>query len=79
MKNKNSDIFQQALGEATHKPTDNWEKELDKAKQTKIKRISKSELIREIISTEQGALFDTKSLKRIDTKSLMLIKRLLRI
>ena len=79
MKKKNSDIFQQALGEATHKPTDNWEKELDKAKQTKIKRISKSELIREIISTEQGALFDTKSLKRIDTKSLMLIKRLLRI
>ncbi len=79
MKNKNSDIFQQALGEATHKPTDNWEKELDKAKQTKIKRMSKSELIREIISTEQGALFDTKSLKRIDTKSLMLIKRLLRI
>jgi len=79
MKKKNSDIFQQALGEATHKPTDNWEKELDKAKQTKIKRMSKSELIREIISTEQGALFDTKSLKRIDTKSLMLIKRLLRI
>ena len=79
MKKNNSDIFQQALGEATHKPTDNWEKELDKAKQTKIKRMSKSELIREIISTEQGALFDTKSLKRIDTKSLMLIKRLLRI
>ena len=79
MKKKNSDIFQKALGEATHKPTDNWEKELDKAKQTKIKRMSKSELIREIISTEQGALFDTKSLKRIDTKSLMLIKRLLRI
>ena len=79
MKNKNSDIFQQALGEATHKPTENWKKELDKAKQTKIKRMSKSELIREIISTEQGALFDTKSLKRIDTKTLMLIKRLLRI
>ena len=37
MKKKNSDIFQQALGEATHKPTDNWEKELDKAKQTKNK------------------------------------------
>ncbi|MCH2477384.1 MAG: hypothetical protein MK218_05430 [Gammaproteobacteria bacterium] len=78
MKKKNSDIFQQALGEATHKPTDNWEKELDKAKQTKIKRMSKEELIREIISTQQGALFDTKSLRRNDVKTLMLIRRLLR-
>ena len=78
MKKKNSDIFQQALGEATNKPTDNWEKELDKAKQTKIKRMSKEELIREIISTQQGALFDTKSLRRNDVKTLMLIRRLLR-
>jgi len=78
MKKKNSDIFQQALGEATHKPTDNWEKELDKAKQTKIKRMSKSELIKLINSTDQGALFDTKSLMRTDAKTLMLIKRLLR-
>ena len=78
MKKKNSDIFQQALGEATHKPTDNWEKELEKAKQTKIKRMSKSELIKLINSTDQGALFDTKSLMRTDAKTLMLIKRLLR-
>jgi hypothetical protein len=78
MKKKKSDIFQQALGEATHKPTDNWEKELDKAKQTKIKRRSKSELIKEIMSTQQGALFDIKSLGRNDVKTLMLIRRLLR-
>ena len=78
MKKKKSDIFQQALGEATHKPTDNWEKELDKAKQTKIKRRSKSELTKEIMSTQQGALFDIKSLGRNDVKTLMLIRRLLR-
>jgi|TARA_B110000263_G_scaffold31374_1_gene23737 hypothetical protein len=78
MKKKKTDLFQQALGEATHKPTDNWEKELEKAKQTKIKRMSKSELIKLINSTDQGALFDTKSLMRTDAKTLMLIKRLLR-
>ena len=78
MKKKKTDIFQQALGEATHKPTDNWEKELDKAKQTKTKRMSKSDLIREINSTDQGSLFDTKSLGRTDLKTLMLIRRLLR-
>jgi hypothetical protein len=78
MKKKKTDLIQQALGEATHKPTDNWEKELEKAKQTKIKRMSKSELIKLINSTDQGALFDTKSLMRTDAKTLMLIKRLLR-
>jgi len=78
MKKKKTDLFQQALGEATHKPTDNWEKELEKAEQTKIKRLSKSELIKLINSTDQGALFDTKSLMRTDAKTLMLIKRLLR-
>jgi len=78
MKKKKTDLFQQALGEATHKPTDNWEKELEKAKQTKIKRMSKSEIIKLINSTDQGALFDTKSLMRTDAKTLMLIKRLLR-
>ena len=78
MKKKKTDLFQQALGEATHKPTDNWEKGLEKAKQTKIKRMSKSELIKLINSTDQGALFDTKSLMRTDAKTLMLIKRLLR-
>ena len=40
--------------------------------------MSKEELIREIISTQQGALFDTKSLRRNDVKTLMLIRRLLR-
>ncbi len=41
MKKKKTDMCQQELGEATHKPNENWEKELEKAKQTKIKRMSK--------------------------------------
>ena len=62
MKKKNSDIFQQALGEATHKPTENWEKELDKAKQVKTRRLSKKELVRMI--EELNDNFDTKTLMR---------------
>ena len=75
MKNKNSDIFQQALGEATHKPTDNWEKELDKAKQVKTRRLSKKELVRMI--EELNDNFDTKTLMRTNRRHLELLKALL--
>tara|TARA_B100001013_G_C24249147_1_gene300269 strand:- start:169 stop:408 length:240 start_codon:yes stop_codon:yes gene_type:complete len=75
MKKKNSDIFQQALGEATHKPTDNWEKELDKAKQVKTRRLSKKELVRMI--EELNDNFDTKTLMRTNRRNLELIKALL--
>ena len=27
-KNRETEIFQQALGDATHKPTENWEEEI---------------------------------------------------
>ena len=75
MKKKNSDIFQQALGEATHKPTDNWEKELDKAKQVKTRRLSKKELVRMI--EELNDNFDTKTLMRTNRMNLELLKALL--
>lgn len=75
MKKKNSDIFQQALGEATHKPTDNWEKELDKAKQVKTRRLSKKELVR--IIEELNDNFDTKTLMRTNRRNLELLKALL--
>jgi len=75
MKNKNSDIFQQALGEATHKPTENWKKELDKAKQVKTKRLSKKELVRMI--EELNDNFDTKTLMRTNRRNLELLKALL--
>ena len=75
MKKKNSDIFQQALCEATHKPTDNWEKELDKAKQVKTRRLSKKELVRMI--EELNDNFDTKTLMRTNRRNLELLKALL--
>ena len=75
MKNKNSDIFQHALGEATHKPTENWKKELDKAKQVKTKRLSKKELVRMI--EELNDNFDTKTLMRTNRRNLELLKALL--
>jgi len=75
MKNKNSDIFQQALGEATHKPSENWKKELDKAKQVKTKRLSKKELVRMI--EELNDNFDTKTLMRTNRRNLELLKALL--
>ena len=75
MKKKNSDIFQQALGEATHKPTDNWEKELDKAKQVKTKKKKKKELVRMI--EELNDNFDTKTLMRTNRRNLELLKALL--
>ena len=75
MKKKNSDIFQQALGEATHKPTENWEKELDKAKQVKTRRLSKKELVRMI--EELNDNFDTKTLMRTNRRNLELLKALL--
>ena len=75
MKKKNSDIFPQALGEATHKPTDNWEKELDKAKQVKTRRLSKKELVRMI--EELNDNFHTKTLMRTNRRNLELIKALL--
>ena len=75
MKNKNSDIFQQALGKATHKPSENWKKELDKAKQVKTKRLSKKELVRMI--EELNDNFDTKTLMRTNRRNLELLKALL--
>ena len=75
MKNKNSDIFQQALGEATHKPSENWKQELDKAKQVKTKRLSKKELVRMIEDLNDN--FDTKTLMRTNRRNLELLKALL--
>ena len=49
MKKKESEIFHQALGDATHKPTINWEKEIEKAEKTKTQRPNKEELIKNIV------------------------------
>ena len=66
MKNKESEIFQQALGEATHKPTINWEKEIEKAEKTKTQRPNKEELIKNIVmqSEDFNFIWNIRSLKK---------------
>ena len=51
MKKKDSEIFHQALAEATHKPTINWEKEIEKAEKTKTQRPNKDQLINCLLYT----------------------------
>lgn len=72
---KETENFQQALGDATHKPTENWKKELDKAKQVKTRQLSKKELIRMI--EELNDNFDPKTLMRTNRRNLELLKALL--
>ena len=57
MKKKESEIFHQALGDATHKPTINWEKEIEKAEKTKTQRPNKEELIKNIVMQSEDFNF----------------------
>ena len=57
MKKKESEIFHQALGEATHKPSINWEKEIEKAEKTKTKRPNKDQLIENIVMQSEDFNF----------------------
>ena len=79
MKNKESEIFQQALGEATHKPTINWEKEIEKAEKTKTKRPNKEQLIKNIViqSEDFNFIWNIKSLKKTTIGNLQNILSLL--
>ena len=75
MKSKESEIFHQALGEATHKPTINWEKEVAKAEKLKSKRQTKTEIVNEIESLSQGIDWDYDNLlKRANINNLQLLK-----
>ena len=66
MKKKESEIFHQALGEATHKPTINWEKEIEKAEKTKTQRPNKDQLIKNILmqSEDFNFIWNIRSLKK---------------
>tara|TARA_B100001750_G_scaffold51686_1_gene39333 strand:+ start:367 stop:615 length:249 start_codon:yes stop_codon:yes gene_type:complete len=79
MKNKESEIFQQALGEATHKPTINWEKEIEKAEKTKTKRPNKEQLIKNIViqSEDFNFIWNIRSLKKTTIGNLQNILSLL--
>ena len=79
MKKKESEIFHQALGEATHKPTINWEKEIDKAEKTKTQRPNKEELIKNIVmqSEDFNFIWNIRSLKKTTIGNLQNILSLL--
>ena len=79
MKNKESEIFQQALGEATHKPTINWEKEIEKAEKTKTKRPNKEQLIKNIVmqSEDFNFIWNIRSLQKTTIGNLQNILSLL--
>ena len=79
MKNKESEIFQQALGEATHKPTINWEKEIEKAEKTKTQRPNKEELIKNIVmqSEDFNFIWNIRSLQKTTIGNLQNILSLL--
>jgi len=66
MKKKASNIFHQALGEATHKPSMNWEKEIENAEKTKIQRPNKEQLIKNILLQSENFNFtwNIRSLKK---------------
>ena len=79
MKKKESEIFHQALGEATHKPTINWEKEIEKAKKTKTQRPNKDQLIKNILmqSEDFNFIWNIRSLKKTTIGNLQNILSLL--
>ena len=79
MKKKESEIFHQALGEATHKPSINWEKEIEKAKKTKTQRPNKDQLIKNILmqSEDFNFIWNIKNLKKTTIGNLQNILSLL--
>ena len=79
MKKKESEIFHQALGDATHKPTINWEKEIEKAEKTKTRRPNKEELIKNIVmqSEDFNFIWNIRSLKKTTIGNLQNILSLL--
>ena len=79
MKKKESEIFHQALAEATHKPTINWEKEIEKAEKTKTKRPNKDQLIQNIViqSEDFNFIWNIRSLKKTTIGNLQNILSLL--
>ena len=79
MKKKESEIFHQALGEATHKPTINWEKEIEKAEKTKTQRPNKEELIKNIVmqSEDFNFIWNIRSLQKTTIGNLQNILSLL--
>ena len=79
MKNKESEIFHQALAEATHKPTINWEKEIEKAEKTKTQRPNKDQLIKNILmqSEDFNFVWNIRSLKKTTIGNLQNILSLL--
>ena len=79
MKKKESEIFHQALGDATHKPTINWEKEIEKAEKTKTQRPNKDQLIKNILmqSEDFNFIWNIRSLKKTTIGNLQNILSLL--
>ena len=79
MKKKESEIFHQALGDATHKPTINWEKEIEKAEKTKTQRPNKEDLIKNIVmqSEDFNFIWNIRSLKKTTIENLQNILSLL--
>ena len=79
MKKKESEIFHQALGDATHKPTINWEKEIEKAEKTKTQRPNKDQLIKNILmqSEDFNFIWNIKNLKKTTIGNLQNILTLL--
>jgi len=79
LKKKESEIFQQALGEATHKPTINWEKEIEKAEKIKTETPNKEQLIRNIVmqSEDFNFIWNIRSLKKTTIGNLQNILSLL--
>ena len=79
MKKKESEIFHQALAEATHKPTINWEKEIEKAEKTKTKRPNKDQLIQNIVmqSEDFNFIWNIRSLQKTTIGNLQNILSLL--
>ena len=79
MKKKESEIFHQALAEATHKPSINWEKEIEKAEKTKTKRPNKDQLIENIVmqSEDFNFIWNIRGLKKTTIGNLQNILSLL--
>ena len=79
MKKKESEIFHQALAEATNKPTINWEKEIEKAEKTKTQRPNKDQLIKNILmqSEDFNFVWNIRSLKKTTIGNLQNILSLL--
>jgi len=79
LKKKESEIFQQALGEATHKPTINWEKEIEKAEKIKTETPNKEQLIKNIVTQSEdfNFIWNIRSLKKTTIGNLQNILSLL--